>query len=85
MTFCRLFAGIGVLDIPLVFFVDGVVGEVSIFRVFSRFWVVVRLACKTRQSLVVHIYAERLETCHQNIHSQVELQTVEKQRVVNVA
>ena len=49
MTFCgRLLTRIGVLDIPLVFFVDGVVGEVSVFRVFSRFWVVVGLACETR-------------------------------------
>ena len=84
MTFCRLFAGICVLDISLVFFVDGVVGEVSVFRVFSRFWVVVGLTSETRESFVIHINTEWLETCHQYIYSQVEFQTIEKQRVVNV-
>jgi hypothetical protein len=55
MTLCRLLTRISVLDISLIFFIYGVVGEVSVFRVFGGLWVVVGLTCKTSKSLVVHI------------------------------
>jgi hypothetical protein len=85
VTFCRLFTSIGVLNIPFILFVDGIVGEVSVFGVFSCFWVVIWLTCESRKPLIIYVDAERLETCHQNIYSQVKLQTIKKHRVVNVA
>ena len=67
-----------VVDEALVLLVDAVVGQV---RELSTFEIgLVGLACESDKAFVVDVHLQRIDTCHEHVHSNVELVSVDKER-----
>jgi hypothetical protein len=67
-------------------FVDCVIGEMheSVFQVVAS-GSCVDLSSKTGQTLLVHENAEGVGACHEDVDSHVELETIDKKWLVEVA
>ena len=68
-----------------IFLVDTVVGQVlefSVLRILRQ--VVINFSGKPSQSFLINVDSERVDACDTDVDSQIELKSVNKQRVVNV-
>lgn len=75
-----------ILDESICFFVNSVIGKVHAQVVeVAASWTLVLLCGKPGQALFVNETAQRVDSCDQNIDSQIELQAINEIRLVQVA
>jgi hypothetical protein len=68
-----------------VFFVDTVIGQMlkfSTLRIFGQ--VIIDLSCKPGQAFLIHINPQGVNAGYGHVDSQIEFESVDEQRVVNV-